>query len=323
MKTSVKFGIGAMLAAILLLNLVFVPAVCAGSSTSDKVQMPKELKQWIMETQKDEETKLWMKEQTEQWMQNHTLNVTSTKTYTYKDGLIEIKETYTGRELKKNLGINKFEKMEKLKVPENAEKALSLNGETFALTEGNQRITITEKTVVITTETDPFEWWDIGYEYPQYTWSEYYGVYTRADPINLAWEGTNMNTIKGKILDEGWVSVAYPYEHNQYVSDPQYDWVLDEGVADDKTGLLTERYHVRLFDLSTQDIVGNAHRDSLPLHEVIELETAEDLVAGFFDNDVSNWWVLYDYEELDNEEGTPNQEPFCDGEATCIFKVGS
>jgi hypothetical protein len=42
-----------------------------------------------------------------------------------------------------------------------------------------------------------------------------------------------------------------------------------------------------------------------------------------FDNDVSNWWIRYDCEVHDNEEGTPNQEPFYDGEATCIFKVGS
>jgi hypothetical protein len=187
MKTKSKFGIGAMLAAILLLSLAFVPAVSADSNISDKAQMPKELKQWIIETQKDEETKLWMKEQTEQWMQNHTLNVTSTKTYTYTDGLIEIKEVYTGRELGENLRVNKFEKMEKLKVPENAGKALAVNGEFFALTEGNQRITVTEKTVVMTTETDPFEWWDIGYEYPQYT-----GLKTTVyipELIRLIWHG--------------------------------------------------------------------------------------------------------------------------------------
>jgi hypothetical protein len=77
--------------------------------------------------------------------------------------------------------------MEKLKVPENAGKALAVNGEFFALTEGNQRITVTEKTVVMTTETDPFEWWDIGYEYPQYT-----GLKTTVyipELIRLIWHG--------------------------------------------------------------------------------------------------------------------------------------
>ena len=104
------------------------------------------------------------------------------------------------------------------------------------------------------------------------------------------------------------------------MSDSQYGWILDEGVADDQYGFVG-RYHVRLFDLSTQDIVGAAHHDTGTFHRVDQIEAAENLVAGFFDNDLSNWWVLYDHEELDNEEGTQNEEPFCDGEATCIFKV--
>lgn len=195
-----------------------------------------------------------------------------------------------------------------------------LNGESFVLTEGNERIIVTEKTVVMTTETDPFDWWSIGYEYPQYTWYEDNGVYTRADPINLAWENTDLNTVKSRICSQGWWD--WTLEYIEYVSDPQNSWVQGDGLGTGPVRIFGG-YHVRLFDLSTQDIVGGAHRDSWVPHEVTELETAENLVGGLFDNDLSNWWVLYDYEELDNEEGTPNVEPFCDGEATCMWRVGA
>lgn len=177
-----------MLTVMLLVSMAFIPVVSADSDRSDTSQMPDELKQWIKETREDKETELWMKEQTEQWMQNHTLNVTSTKTYRYTNGQIEIREIYTGKELTDKLEIDMFKTVKQVNVPVHAEKSLSLKGEAFALTEGNERIVVTEKTVVMTTETDPFEWWNIGYEYPQYTWSEDSGVYTRADPINLAWE---------------------------------------------------------------------------------------------------------------------------------------
>lgn len=102
--------------------------------------------------------------------------------------------------------------------------------------------------------------------------------------------------------------------------------VDDDGVADD-----VERYfggyHARLWEMSNGDVVANAHHDdsafNIPLgHQADEYEPAEDLVAGFFDYDLTNWWVLYDQCELDNEHTNP-YGAYNDGDATCIYRVGS
>ena len=53
-----KFGIGLLLAAMLLVSTAFVPAVSASTDTSKEQQMPDELKQWIEDTAVDEKTKL-------------------------------------------------------------------------------------------------------------------------------------------------------------------------------------------------------------------------------------------------------------------------
>lgn len=115
-------------------------------------------------------------------------------------------------------------------------------------------------------------------------------------------------------------------EYRQYVCDPVYGWFLDDPVADD-TWRLSGGNHARLWELSNNDVVASAHHDKLiilpPGHEADEYETAEDLVGGFFDNDLNNWWVQDNHKKLDNVVGTPPTEPCNDGEATCIYKVGS
>ena len=39
-------------------------------------------------------------------------------------------------------------------------------------------------------------------------------------------------------------------------------------------------------------------------------------------NHLYYWWVLHDQEEFDNEEGQSPVEPFCNGDATGIWRVG-
>ncbi|AKB27203.1 hypothetical protein MSSIT_0484 [Methanosarcina siciliae T4/M] len=250
-------------------------------------------------------------------MQNHTVNVTSTTTYKYYNGQLEIKEVYTSKDPENKAKVNDFTKINKIPISAK-DKITILNGESFTLEEGSEKVIVTEKTVVITSQTDPYPWWGYGYQYPQWTWSEDNGQYAREDPINLAWEYTNLNTVKEKMLDQGWISVSYPYEYDQYVSDPQYGWILDEGVADDKYGILG-RYHTRLWQMSNGDVVANAHHDNDSPHQADQYEEAEDLVAGFFDNDLNNWWVLHDHYELDNYIANPLNDEY----ATCIYKVGS
>lgn len=270
--------------------------------------------------------KLWRQNQTEQWMQKHSVNVTSTTIYRYEKGYLEIKEIYTGKDMENKVGINEFTKVRKIPVDAKIVETIYVDGETSSLEEGNEIVLVTEITVVITSETDPFPQWNNGYEYPQWTWSEDSGSYDREDPINLAWEYTDKSTVKSRILNQDWTDVFYPYEEKQYVSDPQNGWMLADGVADD-----LERewggYHARLWEMSNGDVVANAHHDdaffNIPLgHQADEYEPAENLVAGFFDYDLTNWWVLYDQCELDNEYTNP-YGAYNDGDATCIYGVGS
>lgn len=307
-----------MLVAMVLLSMAFVPAVSAATEKPSEQQMPEEVKHWIEENTINESMKLWRQNQTEQWMQKHSVNVTSTTIYRYEKGYLEIKEIYIGKDLENKVGINEFTKVRKIPVDATTVETISVDGETFSLEEGNEIVLVTEITVIITSETDPFPWWNYGYEYPQWTWSEDSGSYDREDPINLAWECTDRSTVKSRILDQDWTDVFYPFEEKQYVSDPQNGWMLADGVADD-----LERewggYHARLWEMSNGDVVANAHHDTRIPHRADEYEPAEDLVGGFFDNDLTNWWVLYDNCELDNYVASPLN----DGDATCIYGVGS
>ena len=266
-----------------------------------------------------------MPKELKEWMQEHTLNVTSTKTYKYENGEITVEETYTGNELEKKLKVGKTTKSMTIKNLKKEDLTIYSNGKKLALSEGDEITTITTTTVVMTQEYWPFPWWDIGYDYPQYTWYQvtYDGIpfYEKADPINIAWENTYKITVENRIENQGWVD--FIAEWFEYVSDPDGclfggpGWILGDGIA---TSRLREHgeFHIRLFDMSNGDIVGAAHQDSPEPHQVIGIENTEDMVAQFFDYDMSNWWVLYDQEELDNEVITP----LCDGEATCIWRVG-
>ena len=327
MKINIRFGISALLAAMLLVSLAFVPAVSASTDTSKEQQMPDELKQWIEDTTVDEATKLWRQEQTKLWEQNHTVNVTLTKVYRYEKGNLEIKEIYSGEDIEVRFDAKDLTNIHKISVDSKTSQSIFLDGEIFSLEEGNEKVVVTEKTTIMTTSDEPFQWWVLGYEYPRWTWKKLvYNIYVAEDPINIAWESTDKNTVKSRILSKGWDDCVV--EYRQYVCDRDYSWLLDTPVADD-TWRLSGGNHARIWELSNNDVVASAHHDKItilpPGHEADKYETAEDLVAGFFDNDLNNWWVLYDNRELDNEVGDHpyTTEPCNDGEATCIYKVGS
>jgi len=316
MKHDIRMRLGTLFTVMLLLSMAFVPAVSAATEKPSEQQMPEEVKHWIEENTINESMKLWRQNQTEQWMQKHSVNVTSTTIYRYEKGYLEIKEIYTGKDLENKVGINEFTKVRKIPVDAKTIETIYVDSETFSLKEGNEIVLMTEITVVITSETDPFPWWNNGYEYPQWTWSEDSGFYDREDPINLAWEYTDKSTVVSRILNQDWID--NPYEYDQYVSDPENGWMLDDGVADDRYRI-NGGYHARLWEMSNGDVVANAHHDSSFPHVADEYEPAEDLVAGFFDNDLTNWWVLYDNCDLDNYVASPLN----DEDATCIYKVGS
>lgn len=267
MKINMKFGIGAMLAAMLLVSMAFVPAV---SAAPEKTM--------------------------EQWMQDHTVNVESTTVYKYEQGNLEIKETYTGKDLEERFGVNNITKVKK--VP--------MDKTDIRMQEGTEKVVVVEKAVVLTTTA--YHWWDY-YAYPQWTWSNVaYTIYEKEDPINLVWNDNTANTVKSEILNEGWTD--YPAQYAHYVADPQWGWSVGDGVADDELRP-NGGYHARLWQMSSGAVVANAHHDTKLLHTADKYEEAEDLVAGFYG---TGWTVNKDDYWLNNIVTTPIN----DGEATVI-----
>ena len=242
----------------------------------------------------------------ENWMQDHTVKVNSTTTYKYEQGYLRIDETYTGEELEELFGIEQFTKVLKMPVDDK----LLVEGRVLGMQEGEERIFVAEKITVLTSGDDPPPWWD-NYSYPQWIWLESGGIYERNLPINLAWKNTTLNTVKSEILKEGWVNVSYPFELTEYVYDPLYGWIADNGVADSMTGLLG-RYHALLWWLSNENVVANAHHDDPFPHKADELEEAEELVAGFFNESEDTEWNVYeDSYNLDNNVTSPYSDGWC------------
>jgi len=221
----------------------------------------------------------------EQWTQEHTVEVEHTTIYKYEQGYLEMKEIYTGIDLEKKLGVVNFTQV--LKIPVEAEIA-----EEIGLSEGDERIFVTEEEIVVTREDDPPIWWTT-YDYPQWTYSEDNGNYKREDPINLLWNNANKALAKSEILEKGWVDNPWQFDH--YVYDQVYGWILGDGVADDVTRPLGG-YHARLWQLSEDyypEVISNAHHDDAFPHHPNEYEPAEILVAGFYDDPEDTEWTVH------------------------------
>lgn len=230
----------------------------------------------------------------EQWSEEHTVKVEATTIYKYEQGYLEIKEIYTGKDLEKKCGVDNLTRV--LKIP--------VGAEAIGMKEGEEKALVTEKTVVLTRANDPYQWWD-SYDYPQWTYSMWcvggYCFYEREDPINLAWENTNKNTVKSEILEEGWYDWICEWI-NHYVHDTENGWIIADGVADEICGW-DGRYHARLWQMSDGDVVANAHHDGPFPHEPDEYEPAEELVAGFYDE--PEWTVYEDNYDLNNYVSNP------------------
>jgi len=232
----------------------------------------------------------------DQWMQNHTVNVESVTTYRYEQGHLEVKEIYTGKELEERFSVKNITKVQQIPI----------DRKDILKQEETEKVVVTKKEVVLTTKA--YNWWD-NYDYPQWTWSNVgYMIYEKEDPINLVWNDNSANMVKSEILDEGWTD--HPAQNPQYASDPQWGWVLADGVADDEFRIYGG-YHARLWQTSYGDVVANAHHDDNFPHEADQYEQAEDLIAGFYGN---GWIVNKDDYWLNNKITTPEN----DGKATVI-----
>lgn len=268
--TKNKMRIGALLMVMLIMSMALVPAVSAQTEIS-----------------------------MEQWMQDHTVNVKSTTIYKYGQGTLEIKEIYTGKDLENKFGIKNRTKIRK--IPAEAR--------TVGMKEGDEKVLVTEKTVVLTSENDPYPWM-VTYDYPQWTWSLQNSVYEQEDPINLAWGTISIDRAKSEMLGAGWIDD--PSEYTYYVYDPTNGWMADDGVADDKYRILGG-YHARLWQMSDGDVVANAHHDSSIPHKADQYEQAEQLVAGFY----STWTVYENIYNLNNYVSYP----YNNGLATQIYDL--
>ena len=237
----------------------------------------------------------------EQWRKEHTVKVKAIRTLKYEKGYLETKEVYTSEEFKKRFGRDNFTK--ELRIPVDAETAKAIG-----IIEGEERTSVTEEERVFTTVTDPPHWWNY-YHYPPWCYSEDEGVYTEEDPINMVWENTNIDTAKSEITEEGWGG-AWP-EWTFYVSDPVYGWLAqtDSLAKGPSTG---PRYHIRFWQLSTSDVIGQAHHDTLSVpHHADQYEPVEELVAGYYKEPDDTQWKVYDdnynlYTEYTNPHGAYN-----------------
>jgi len=224
----------------------------------------------------------------EKWVQDHTVKVTATTTCKYEQGYMIMKEVYTGKELKERFGVEHFTK--ELEIP--------VEAKMVRMEEGEEKVLVTEKFVVLTSESDPPHWWDY-YEFPQWVWKDLGSdVFERMLPINLAWKNTTKDTAKSEILEEGWVN--NPIQYTEYVYDPIDGWIIGDGVATDRFGIFG-RWHANLWQLSDGNVVANAHHDTPVPHHGEQYESAEELVTGYFNElDDTEWRVYEDSYELDN-----------------------
>jgi ribosome-binding protein aMBF1 (putative translation factor) len=229
----------------------------------------------------------------EQWRKEHTVKVKAIRTLKYEQGYLETKEIYTSEEFKKRFGRDNFTK--ELRIPVSASDA-----EMIGIREGEERTSVTEEERVFTIESDPPRYWN-WYHYPQWCYSEDGGVYTEEDPINMVWENTNKGTVKSEMTEEGWSDIPEIIlcQHPFYVNDPVYGWIEGDGVADAFYGLddctrILGGYHVRLWGLSTGDVVGQAHRDTHAPHVADQYEPIEELVAGYYEEPDDTQWTVYD-----------------------------
>jgi len=238
----------------------------------------------------------------EQWRQEHTIKVKAIRTLKYEQGYLISKEIYTSEEFKERFGRDNFTK--ELRIPVDAETAKAIG-----IKEGEERTSVTEEERVFTTVTDPPHWWNY-YHYPPWCYSEDEGVYTEVDPINMVWENTNINTVMSEIEEEGWGDPVA--EHTFYVSDPEQGGSWREQTDSLATCCpFTARNHIRLWQLSTGDVAGQAHHDTWPPHKADQYEPVEELVAGYYKEPDDTQWKVYDdnynlYTEYTNPHGAYN-----------------
>ncbi|MDD3247754.1 MAG: hypothetical protein PHF18_13035 [Methanosarcina sp.] len=280
-----------------------------------------------------------------EWKQAHTVEVEMTTVYDYKkDGTLKITETYSGEKLKGKFKADKLTRSQTFSIPDEEEVAVSAKSGSLKLKPGDKKEIVTQESIVLTTADDPYKWWasisstapstapstvsstvsstasstisSTASAYPQWTFSKFTyffkTYYKMEDPINLVWEQNSLKAVKSVILNQKWVD--NPVEYTHYLPYPDGSWVAGDGVADSKYRI-TGGYHSRLWELSGEKVVSNAHHDDnvfiIPGHQVDGYENAESKVAGFFGTAYGAYW-------LDNVCSSAYYNACNDGSATLV-----
>lgn len=281
---------------VLLVTLFFgLLLVSVASATSEELTTEKE----------ENEPKSVDDSQWSEWKQTHTVEVEVTTVYDYKkDGTLKITETYSGEKLNSKFKEDKLTRSQTFSISDGKEIALSAESESLKLKQGDTKKLVTQKSVVLTTGSDPLEWWtspsSTYLTYPKWTFSKltsshntYYEV---ADPINLVWKKKSLKTVKSSILNKKWID--NPVEYTHYIPYPDGRWVAGDGMADNRYRTLGG-YHLRLWELPGGNVVSNAHHDDnvfiIPGHQVDGYENAETKVAGFFGTAKGTCWLANVY----------------------------
>ena len=233
-----------LLAALMLMSAMFVPAASAAVVPEVSVD------------------KISERLPPSPWETDHTIKVTHETMYLYTCGTLEVTEVYSGNEFQKKFGVPDFTRKRTIKVDPDTAVALNFK-------EGTREVRTEISFEVFTTEQDPPQILR-SYDSPQWIYVKDGSIYLQLnEPINIAWENSNYNSVKQEIIEKGWTD--YPLEDTYYVYDSVYGWIADDGLASDPFRLLGG-YHIRIWSLSDGDIAGAAHQDSGVPHHAIGFE---------------------------------------------------
>ncbi|KKG13424.1 hypothetical protein EO98_16805 [Methanosarcina sp. 2.H.T.1A.6] len=290
---------------VLLLMILFfgIMLVPAASATPEKTVTEKEGNE-----PKSVDDSQWC-----EWKQAHTVEVEVTTVYDYKkDGKLKITETYSGEKLKGKFKVDKLTRSQTFSVEDGEEIAVSAESGSLKLKPGDQTEIVTQESILLTTEDDPYKWWgtassttsitasstvsSTALTCPQWTYSKFtyfFKTYYKVeDPINLVWEDKSLSNVKKVIIAQKWVD--NPVEYTHYLPYPDGSWVAGDGVADSKYRI-SGGYHSRLWEIPGGNVVSNAHHDDnffiIPGHQVDGYENTETKVTGFFGTTYGKYWL--------------------------------
>jgi len=142
-----------------------------------------------------------------------------------------------------------------------------------------------------------------------------YKNFIPSDPINIILKNTTVQDITNLLTQSGgWKRPILAGDLYLIDSDMKSKKQDDQLIY---TLSLTRRLHMRLWQISSDTVIASVHHEelSIPTHHVLDFETAERFLAGFFSR--QGWHVEIDSEDKFNYFGDKGK-PYNSGRATII-----